>query len=627
MKALAQRQVEEPHGGGAAAPSAERARRILEQFHLEPEPEQTLDLTLFARLWPYMRSHQGLLWLAMLLIPLTSAAALLQPYLTKRTLDSVLVSHDDSLWARMVGFYALALSAEFIGRFAQVYALQLAGQRFMLDLRQKSFGHAQRLRLGYYDRTPVGRVLTRITNDVDSLGELFSSGAVMAVADVLTLLGVVGFMLALDWRLTLVTFVALPPLVILIELVRHRARASFREIRARVAQLNAYLSEQVQGIQVVQAFGRERRSAEEYAVVNDAHRGANHRAIRYDAVLYSVVEAISASCVALILYYAARRLGLIEQPGQAAAYIGTVVAFYQYLQQFFVPIRDLSMKYTLIQSALASAERVFGFLDTDELEPESDPVPAPVPAPDPAIPALTMEGVGFAYRPGEPVLRDISFEVKRGEQVAIVGATGAGKSSTIGLLLGLYPHQEGSIRVFGQDTRELSLAALRRNFALVSQDVFLFTGTVAENVALAVEGVDEPRVRDALRRVGALELIEARPGGIHTPVLERGSNFSSGERQLIAFARALYHPSPILILDEATAYIDSETEARLQGAVGELLHGRTAIVVAHRLSTIRRANRILVFHKGQIVEQGSHDELLKLGRVYARLHRLQFADS
>jgi ATP-binding cassette subfamily B multidrug efflux pump len=637
VKPVAQRQVEEPRssGGGGPASSAERARRILEQFHIEREPEQALDLGLLARLWPFMRAHQGLLWLALLLIPITSTAALLQPYLTKRTLDSVLVSHDGSLWARMVGLYALALGAEFIGRFVQVYALQLAGQRFMLELRQKSFAHAQRLRLGYYDRTPVGRVLTRITNDVDSLGELFSSGAVMAVADIVTLLGVVGFMLALDWRLTLVAFVALPPLALAVELIRRRARQSFRDIRARVAQLNAYLSEQVQGIQVVQAFGREQRSAEEYAVINEAHRDANFRSIRYDAILYSVVEAISASCVALMLYYAARRLDLIHTPGQATAYIGTVVAFYQYLQQFFVPIRDLSMKYTLIQSALASAERVFGFLDTDELEPEAGRAPVHAhahededeDAHDAAVPAVAMEHVGFAYRPGEPVLRDVSFEVKQGEQIAIVGATGAGKSSTIALLLGLYPYQEGSVRVFGRDTRELSLLELRRNFALVSQDVFLFTGTVAENVALAIDGIDEARVREALRRVGALDLIEARPNGILTPVLERGSNFSAGERQLIAFARALYHPASILILDEATAHIDSETEARLQTAVGELLQGRTAIVIAHRLSTIRRAQRILVFHRGQIVEQGSHEELLKWGRVYAHLHRLQFGDN
>lgn len=588
------------------------------------------DLGLLRRLLPYLRPHGVLLALSLAVVPVSSAATLLQPYLVKRTVDAVIVHHDKDLWTRTIMLIAAAIFVEVVAGFVESYCMQLAGQRSMADLRSAVFRHAQRMQIRYYDRTPVGRVLTRITNDVDSLAELFSSGAVMAVADILTLIGVVAFMLMLDFRLSLITFLALPPLGLAVELIRRRAREAFRDIRARIAELNAYLGEQVQGILVVQAYGRQAACAEKYRTINDGHRLANHRAIYLDALLFSVVDAISMCCIALVLFYASVRTGLIEGTPDQAAYIGTVVAFYQYIQQFFVPIRDLSTKYTLIQSALAAAERVFDFLSNEDVERETTsaaPQLAAATTPAPGSACIEFSHVGFGYREGDAVLDDVSFHVAQGEHVALVGATGAGKTTTTSLLLRLYDHDRGQIRVMGRDIREMTRAQLRQSFSVVPQDVFLFAGTVAENVAFSPTVVDEQRVQDVLARVGALDLVRKRPGGLAARVEERGANWSAGERQLFAFARALYRDAPLIVLDEATANIDSETEARLQGAVSELMRGRTAIVIAHRLSTIQKADRILVFHHGQIIEQGTHQSLLELGRVYARLHRLQFGDT
>jgi ATP-binding cassette subfamily B multidrug efflux pump len=613
-------------GTSADAPAGSNAQGSPLPGGRPPDVQHTLrDLGLLKRLLPYLRPHTALLSVALVCVPIAALASLLQPYLIKRTLDSVLVARDPSLWVHLLGLFGLAVCGEFVTSFIETYCIQLAGQRSMVELRRDVFRHAQRMSIGYYDRTPIGRVLTRVTNDIDALSELFTSGAIMAVADIVTLLGIVGFMLALDWRLSLVTFVALPPLAATIEWIRRGTRLAFREIRLRVAELNAYLSEQVQGIQVVQAYGREAQCQAEYGAINEAYRASNYRSIYLDALLFSVVESISIGCVALVLWYASQRAGLLHGGASQAAYIGTVVAFYQYIQKFFVPIRDLSTKYTIIQSALAAAERVFGFLAERELEQDSPLSVAPAVATLAPTPALAFDQVSFAYRAGEHVLSNVSFSVSRGEHVALVGATGAGKTTTISLMLRLYETSGGSILIDGQDVRALPRRELRRLFSVVPQDVFLFAGTVAQNVAFSARGFDAERVRNVLARVGALDLVERRAGGIQARVEERGSNFSAGERQLIAFARALYRDAPFLILDEATANIDSDTEARLQGAVTELMRGRTAFIIAHRLSTIQKSDRILVFHHGQLVEQGTHRDLLELGQVYAHLHRLQFA--
>lgn len=585
------------------------------------------DLRLLLRLVPFVSRSDAILFVVVLFVltPLISGASLFQPLLIKGAIDAALVAKSRELLADVVWLFLVAVAVEVLARCAQVYMLQLAGQRTLARLRSATFAKIQRLHIAYFDRTPVGKIVTRVTNDADSLGELFASGAVLAVSDVLMLVGIVGFMLYLDWRLALVAFCALPPLAILVNVFRRLARDAFRAIRARIAQLNAYLAEQVQGAAVIQAFGREAECRREYAAINAAYRDANHRAIRYDALLYSVVESVAAVTVALVLWYAAVRVGALPE-AESAVWVGTVVAFYDYIQRFFVPIRDLAQKYTIVQSSLAAAERIFDVLDVREEDAPEDPLATSAPPRDKDA-VLAFEDVRFGYREGQEVLRGINFAARRGEKIAIVGATGAGKTTVTSLLLRFHDVQEGRVLVGGVDVRALSREELRAHFAVVSQDVFLFAGTVLHNVAAGDPEPDRARAEACLRQIGAWDLVERREGGLDARVDERGQNFSAGERQLLAFARALYLDREILILDEATASIDSETEARLQHAIEQVLEGRTAIVIAHRLSTIRAADRILVFHKGRIVEDGNHEALVAKNGVYARLVRLQFAEA
>lgn len=562
---------------------------------------------------------------AILLIPFASGATLVYPLLKRQAIAAILVEQSGAALSLVVGQYVVVLAFEFVARFAQTYLLQYGGQMTVARIRTATFAKIQRLHIAYFDRTPVGRIVTRVTNDVDGIGELFASGAVMAVADIVMLVGIVVVMLVLDWSLSLVAFAALPPLAIIVNLFRRFARVAFRRIRTKVAQLNAYMAEQVQGLSIVQAFGREAECLEEYRGINAEHRDANHRSIRYDALLYSVVESVSSITVALMLFYAAAAMGAIDDPVKSALYLGTVIAFYDYMQRFFVPIRDLSQKLTILQSSLAAAERIYEVHQLDELDaPQGvDAPPAPLLEEDVV---LALRGVSFGYRPGQTVLSDIDLTARRGETIALVGATGAGKTTVTSLLLRYYDVQKGSVMVGGLDVRAQPVDEVRRRFAVVGQGVFLFAGTVLDNVAAADAEPDEARARDALTRVGAWPLL-ARRGGLRAEVVERGANFSAGERQLLAFARALYLDREILMLDEATARIDSASEERIQRALATVLEGRTALVIAHRLSTVRDADRILVFHKGRIVEEGNHASLVAQGGVYARLVRLQFADT
>lgn len=607
------------------APSAPtRAERLLAQFHEEAKiASQKLDWQMLRELVPYARPHVALYLASFLLMPVGAFAVVLQPRLLQRAVDAVGPGLPSGPLTVVAWQFGALILLRFVAGAIETYCMQLAGQRTLADLRANVFGHIQKLSIGYFDRTPVGRIVTRVTNDIDALGELFASGAVTALGDVVLLICIVIAMVQLDPQLSLVAFLALPLLAAGVEGCRRVLRTAQRRIRAQTAQLNAFLNEQVQGIQVVQAFSRERECQEAYAEINREYREAYRRSIGADALMYSLVESVAAISVGLVLWYAARRLGLSAMDAELQK--GTFVAFYAYIQQFFVPARELSSKYTMIQSALASAERVFGLLSVSELDA---PVAASAgPSESAPGPLIELRDVTFRYKAeGPPVLDRVSLRIARGETVAVVGATGAGKTSVTSLLLRFYDAQQGQVLVGGRDVRGVPGNALRERFAVVQQDVFLFAGDLLFNIALGDPAPDRGRAEAALSRVGALPIFAAR-GGLDMRIAERGANLSAGERQLIAFARALYRDPEVLILDEATANIDSETEAVLQTAVDALLAQRTALVIAHRLSTIRRADRILVFHHGRIVEQGTHAELVALGGVYARLYQLQFAEA
>jgi ATP-binding cassette subfamily B multidrug efflux pump len=586
--------------------------------------EKTYDLVLLRRLWPFAKPYARFFLATLCLVPVVTGASLVQPLLMRETIQASLVERSSVALGRVVILFGIAITVEFLARFAQQYALQLAGQRTVAAIRTATYERVQRLPLTYLDRTPVGRVVTRVTNDSDALGELFASGAVLAISDLVMLIGCLVMMFYLDVGMTLVALCAIPPLAISVDRIRRRAREAFRAIRASIAQLNAYMSEQVQGIAIVQAFGREDACLAEYEQINASHRDANLRSIRYDALLFSIVESIAAVTVAIVLWYAAVHVGGLGAT-ESAVYVGTVVAFYDYVQRFFVPIRELSTKYTILQSSLAAAERIFALLDMkDDDAPAGLAVPKYAPG-DPEV-AIELRDVVFSYRTGHPVLHEVSLKVRRGERVAIVGPTGSGKTTITALALRLYDVSEGHVLVDGLDVRDVDRRALRSKFASVPQDVFLYNDTVLANVAALDPSPDVERAREALAKVGLEERLAAR-GGLSAKIDERGANLSAGERQLVAFARAIYLDRPFLVLDEATAHVDSETEARLGKAAEAMLAGRTAIVIAHRLSTIRSVDRIVVVHRGRIVEEGKHEELLALGGLYARLYELQLTDS
>lgn len=596
-----------------ASSEEKRTEDLLKAFHEESALGKAYDSRLIARFWQYIVPHRGLLVLSLVGVMITAATALVRPLVMLHAIDKGVLAGDSGVLLRSGLLLAAVVVFEQVMLYAQIYATQVLGARATSDLRRDIFAFLHRLRLGFFDRQPVGRLVTRVTNDVDAILELFASGALSAVGDLLRLIGIVVLMVILDWQLSLVTFAATPLVLLLMFGVRGKMREAFREIRAKTARMNATMNEQVAGMSVVQAYGREDQAAAEFDAINRSYRDANIASIKFEAMQDAAIEMITAVCLASI----------VVAFGYHRVSFGTVVAFNAYVVQFFEPISALAMRFTLLQSAMAGAERVFGLMD-GTAESELDAVRKPAqPAGDRAQ-AFAFEHVTFGYKPGLPVLKDVSFAARRGEKIALVGPTGAGKSTVTQLLMRLYEIDQGVVRVGGEDVRGLERQELRAHFAVVPQDVYLFPGTVCTNIAAGVEP-DRERVRQALERVGALDLFERRPRGIDTPVDEHGANFSAGERQLIAFARALYRDAPILILDEATANIDSDTESRIQRALGELLRDRTAVIIAHRLSTIRQADRIVVFHKGAVVEQGNHEELLAHGGLYAKLHELQFA--
>jgi ATP-binding cassette subfamily B multidrug efflux pump len=620
------------------------------------------DSRLMKRLLTYLRPYKWQVAIALVSILIKAGADVLGPYLTKIVVDRYLAPvpglrtpldrflSNESLVgiAQIAALYVGLLIFSFLLEYLQTYYMQWAGQKTMFDMRAQIFRHLQRMHIGFYDKNPVGRLVTRVTTDVDAVNEMFTSGVVSIFEDVFVLAGIIVIMLRMNWKLALITFAALPLIAIATKIFRDKVRDSYRRIRVAIARINAYLQEHVSGMVVLQLFNREERAFDKFSDVNAVHMDAFKDAIMAHAVYYPVVEVLSAIAIASVIWFGGN--DVIRK----ATTLGVLVAFIQYAQRFFRPIQDLSEKYNILQSAMASSERIFKLIDT----PVEITQPAVTKTPD-GPGRIEFDQVWFAYRnipkqdeaelasspgsrmassltggdarspqAGEPdwVLRDVSFAIEPGETVAIVGHTGAGKTTMISLLMRFYDVQKGAIKIDGVDVKEMDLADLRRRFGVVLQDPFLFSGTVASNIRLGTEGIDDEDVEKAAEDVNLADFIRALPNGFEQEVRERGSTLSTGQKQLISFARALAHDPKILVLDEATSSVDTETEFRVRDALSRMVEGRTSVIIAHRLSTIQRAHKIVVMHKGQVREMGSHQQLLAQHGIYYKLYQLQYKD-
>ncbi len=626
-------------------------------IHEEEVLGKAYDARLMKRLLTYMHAYRWQVVVALIAIVLKAGADVLGPYLTKVAIDKYLanktVTHsllDRFLSsspltgiAQIAAMYVGLLLFSFLLEFTQTYIMQWTGQKVMFDLRSQIFRHLQRLHISFYDKNPVGRLVTRVTSDVDALNELFTAGVVSIFEDIFVLAFILTIMLKMNWRLALITFAVLPVIFYATSIFRRKVRDSYRRIRVAIARINAYLQEHVSGIVVLQLFNREKRSYEEFEKVNRTHMDAFKDAILAHAVYYPVVEVLSSIAIACVIWFGG------NQVIRNVVTLGVLVAFMQYAQRFFRPIQDLSEKYNILQAAMASSERVFKLIDT---QPE---IISPA---EPKVPQgpgrIEFDHVWFAYRtlaqaaeeaaskgeklkvalPAETsaelewdwVLRDASFTIEPGSTVAIVGHTGAGKTTIISLLLRFYDVQKGAIRIDGVDIRDMDLGDLRRRYGVVLQDPFLFSGTVADNIRLGSRWIQDESVEEAAEQVNVADFIRSLPAGFAEEVRERGSTLSTGQKQLISFARALAHNPKILILDEATSSVDTETEFRVREALTRMVEGRTSIIIAHRLSTIQRANTIIVMHKGSVREMGSHQQLLAQRGIYWKLYQLQYKD-
>lgn len=572
------------------------------------------DARLMARMLRYLRPYWKLLGVSFSFLLLHTATQLLGPYITKVAIDGYIAHQDVAGLDLMALAYLGVVLLGFIFLFVQTYTTEYTGQRAMHDLRMEIFTHLQKQDMAYFDRNPVGRLMTRTINDVETLNELFSTGVVGLLGDLFIVFGIAGAMLWLHWQLALVCLAAFPLILYLSRFYRRRAREVYRESRLILARLNAGLQENIAGVATIQAFGQEEKMYRRFQEINLGYRNVLLRSVRYNAVFFPIIEIFSALTIGLLLWYGG---GLVVQNIVEA---GVIVAFIQYIQRMYHPIRDLAEKYNIMQAAMASSERVFTLLDT----PERIKNPARPRSVERLRGEIEFKNVWLSYHPGEPVLKDISFRIRPGEKVALVGATGGGKTSIISALCRFYDIERGAILIDGVEIREWDKQALRRQLGLVLQDVFLFSGDIAENITLGDARISEARMIEAARRAQIAPFVERLPGGYQEEVQERGSTLSQGQRQLLSFARALAFDPRILILDEATSSVDTETELLIQAALEELLKERTALIIAHRLSTIKSADRILVVHKGEIWEQGSHEELLAQGGLYARLYDLQY---
>ncbi|MCI0695232.1 ABC transporter ATP-binding protein/permease [candidate division KSB1 bacterium] len=619
-------------------------------IHEEEKLTKTYDAALMRRLLRYVRPYYKRMVLAVALLLVASLLGIAGPYLTKIGIDEHITKSDYAGLRWIALLYLGVLILEFVFNYARMYMMEWIGQQTMYDLRLEIFSHLQFLPLRFFDRNQVGRLMTRVTSDVQALNEMFSSGLVAIFGDVFTLIGIIIVLFTMNWKLTLVTLGVVPLLFIATQIFKNKVRDAERQIRLRIAKINAFLQENITGMAVVQLFNREKKNFQQFDAKNLDHLEAYRKTIFYHAVFYPVVEWIFALSVALIIWYGGGKV--IAN----ALSFGSLVAFILYMDRFWRPISDLAEKYGILQTAMASSERIFKLLDEtperraegEELGTDGKYASMQVASDQPADlqtckladlqtrklanlqlararGEIEFRNVTFGYRDDDMVLKNVSFKVEAGEKVAIVGATGSGKTTIISLLCHFYTPQQGQILLDGHDIKNLSLEELRRQIGLVLQDVFLFAGTIAENISLGNEEISPKRIRQAAADVNALRFIERLPGKFQEPVIERGNSLSVGQKQLLAFARALAYDPAILILDEATSSVDTETELLIQEALERLMENRTSIIIAHRLSTIQHVDRIIVLHKGQIREMGTHAELLALGGIYYRLYQLQFA--
>lgn len=613
---------------------------MVETDRHEEEAIRGFDPHLSRRLFGYLRPYARTAALSVFLVILASALEVAAPIIIAVAIDLWVVptqaakvgfSAEIGSWLAAQGWhfdaisginaatvgYMVLMAGGFVTMYSQMVMMNMMGQYVMYDLRKQIFGHLQRLDVSFFDRNPVGRLITRVTTDVEALNDMFTAGFVAIFGDIFVLLGIVGVLFWMNWKMALVLFSILPAIVIVSLWFRRGARRTYRMVRSRIAAINAFLQEHLGGMSVVQLFTREEEEAKRFAALNARHRDANIESIFYYAIFYPTIDLVQSIGIALIVWYGGGEVlrGTLS--------LGALVVFFQYAQRFYEPISDLSEKYNILQAAMAASERIFRLIDT-RWEIESPPTP--LGSGDPTVDEIEFEDVWFAYEGEDWVLRDVSFRVRRGERVAIVGHTGAGKTTVTNLLLRFYDVQRGAIRINGVDIREMELAELRRLFAIVQQDVFLFSGNVSRNISLGDPEIAEDQVRFAGERVHADPFIRRLPQGYASVVRERGAGFSSGEKQLLSFARALAFDPPVLILDEATSSIDTDTERLIQEGTEVLMEGRTSIVIAHRLSTIRSADEILVFHHGEIRERGTHDALMDGSGIYRRLYELQYRE-
>ena len=608
------------------------------------------DSRLMRRLLTYLRPYRWQVTIAIVSIVLKTFCDVMGPYLVKVAIDRYLAPTKStpsalSNWlsprpltgiAQISLIYLGLLIFGFVLDFLKTYFVQWVGQKIMFDLRSQIFRHLQRMHVAFYDKNPVGRLVTRVTTDVDALNEMFTSGLDAIFEDVFVLAGIVGVMLWMNWKLALITFAVLPLIVVATKIFRDRVRDSYRRIRTAIARINAYLQEHVSGMVVLQLFNRERKAYDRFSEINRSHMDAYKDAILAYALYYPVVDFLSTVAIACVIWFGGQSVlrGAVNSTVAAtAASLGVLIAFTQYAMRFFRPIMDFSEKYNTLQSAMAASERIFKLLDT----PIDIVSPAVTKKPE-GPGRIEFDHVWFAYRDvldqgqaadlGTPdwVLRDVTFAIEPGETVAVVGHTGAGKTTLISLLMRFYDVQKGAVRIDGVNVKEMDLAALRRRFGVVLQDPFLFTGTIGGNIRLGTERIRDEQVAKAAEDVNLGDFVRALPKGFDEEVRERGSTLSTGQKQLISFARALAHEPKILILDEATSSVDTDTEFKVRDALGRMVEGRTSLIIAHRLSTVQRADKIIVMHKGQVREMGTHQELLAQRGIYFKLYQLQYKD-